>query len=132
MPIYQYKCYKCGNAWIEFQRMNDVHLSECCEELWERSYAPDTLPYTHKDKAFEFERVDNHGRLVEIRSKKGYDKFLVNNNRVHPSKNEVSGVGRSKRHRDQEFAQKRKKCAERTAQRIQKEGLMDAFKTLGD
>ena len=40
MPLYEYKCDKCGKVHEKFQSMKDAHVSFCCGDKAQRIFRP--------------------------------------------------------------------------------------------
>ena len=130
MPLYPFHCGACDREWEQWQKMTEQHVAPCCGRIWERVFSFETLPSTSKDKAYEFIRADRKGNPVEIRSRGQYRKYLKDNGRADMAGQKLSSFRRSESNWNEILGSKRRHCAHRIAQRIQKEGLMDGFRAM--
>ncbi len=130
MPLYPFKCSSCDKIWEEFQHINDKHVSKCCGRLQERAYPSEFVPFTNKDKLYEFTSRDRDGKLHEIRSSKQYENHLKRNGLVNVSKRERKAARKSVEWHEKKATRKREALSRNIARKCQKEGLSEALSTL--
>lgn len=117
MPIYEFKCKKCGVPFEVVQKMNiEEHIAFHCDTKAQRIFS---VFQTNADLMYQF-TCSAFGKPVEINSRRQYKKLLKKNGAADATISECLSVKRKDNSKD-----KVKKLSKDVRKEIHDKGAMD-------